>query len=514
MLLLLPLLAASTLQDDTASQWTGWMYLETGDVPFRVSLDREGAEVVAVIDLPVPGQYGVRLGSADETDGRLLVRHPNRDEPTIRIDLERGEDGVLRGPVDWMGDSGRALLHAACVAVEPIEEGFAASIEGVWGEPGLGALAVRRRPWGEPIVIDLSDGSERTLFQAEGGPRFAGPGLYVASSIERTFELDGDALRVCEADGRERRLTRRPLDRHDVEVTNEGATLRGVLTIPAGDVRWCAVVAGGSDWTAGAGLEGWAYGLAALGVATLTYDKRGFGDSTGDREVPFRTTASDLVALAGAARAEDVLEGVEVGYLGISRGGWYGAIAAKTDPRAAFFLDLVGPAVSPIEQETNARLGRLTTSGPEELDLARRYLDAQWTFARSKEKGPRYLTLREQVAERGWLDVLRGPASLEPEEWQWLRWNGDFDPRSALRAFEGPVLCLYGSRDASVSSQVNGPLMRDTLRNPASRVVTFEGCDHGLRPCVTEQGLDPHETAGRHADLWRTIADWLRAIEP
>lgn len=501
-------------QADLASGWTGWLYLSDGDVPARLGVEANGDGLTATIDLPVPGQYGIRLGSAERTDSGVVISHPSPENASIRMDLEFGGDGALRGDVDWMGSSGRASFHPTSEAIVPLDDERARSYVGVYGGPGADAIVVRARPWGELVVADLADGSARTIFAHEDGTLFTGSAMYVAREREQTFEFTGSGVIVRRGET-ERRLERRAIERRDIEVQRGDVRLRGTLTMPSGGADLCAVIAGGSDWTHRSQQDEWAYGFAALGVATVAYDKRGHGESSGEREVPFRTTADDLVAFAREARRTAGLEDARVGYLGLSRGGWYGALASASDGDAAFFVDLVGPAVSPIEQETKARLTRLADSGAteEELALASRYLESQWTFGRTGEGGEAYLELRREVEAKDWLGVLLGPRSLAPDAWQWLRWNGDFDPRETLRSIDAPVLAIYGSRDVAVSSDVNEPLMRAALGAPASRVVTLEGCDHGLRPVPATGRVERHEAGGRHADLWRTIDAWLRSIE-
>ena len=521
---ILPLALAGTSLGDLTGTWTGWLDLDDGDVPVRIHLERVDAEWLATIDLPAAGQHGIRIGAVREGERGIQLLHPTADSPAIRIELgPRGEER-LGGPVDWGGVPGRASLSASDLRLSPTVPEDVERFAGLYGLPGSPAVVVRARPWGELVVVDPNDGSERTVFRGEDGTLFVGPALYVATPVNRELTFltseEGDPLALLLRDsGGETRLPRRALTRRSLTVARDGVKLDGTLLLP--DVSdgpvGCAVLAGGSDWSTRRSVEGYALVLAALGVATVVYDKRGHGSSEGEVEVPFSTTADDLVAWADHARREEGIDADRVGYFGISRGGWYGALAASRDPRTAFFLDVVGPAVSPIRQETAARLARLRERGAtaDEVARAARYLELQWAFARTGQDGQEYLAERHRVAERGWLDVLHGPDSLDPSAWRWLKLNGDFDPSRALRSISAPRLAVFGEHDVAVAAPENAPKMRKLLAGSNGRVVVLDGVDHGLRPVLRDgEGarLGRHESPGRHADLWPLVREWLDSI--
>lgn len=533
-LLLLPLAPADPVAPagapDLAGDWAGWLYMDDGDVPVRVHLERapDGrGELAARVDLPAAGQLDARFGAVETTGGGLALAYPAEGEARVRLALERRGDDHLAGAVDWLGVAGEGELHRAALALRWEDPEAAAAAVGLYGAPGdVGepALFVLQQRWGELVLGDAATGAERTLFPRGDGSYVAGPAFYVPAPVERRVRFERDAAgRVAAlvqvAGGAETRHPRLPLLREPISVERDGVALHGTLTLPDRPRPACAVVAGGSGWGQRSGVERFALWLAARGVASVIYDKRGHGESGGDAEVPFATTAADLRALAGAARAHPALAGGAVGYLGISRGGWYGALAAAEDGECAFFVDVVGPAVSPIEQETTARLDRLREAGApaEDLELGERYLRAMWRFAREERGGERYLELRAEVERAGWLAELEGPAELDPAEWRWLRLNGDFDPRPSLRALRCPTLALLGEDDEAVAARVNAPLLRDALwasRAEPCRVLVLPGVDHGLRRARGADGerLARHRAPGWHPDVWEAVGSFLAPL--
>lgn len=513
------------LSSDPRGEWAGWLYMDDGDVPVRLHIAEGDAGLEARIDLPAAGQIDVRLASAELAGGALRITHPEGADDGVSIEVGLGGDEPdhLRGTVAWFGVGGRVELHRAASKLVWEDPAVAAAAVGLYGPPDGPGLIVRAQPWGELVLVDPDRGDERTLFPRPDGSHVVGPAFYVPGPMERElrFERDGEGAVTALVERTretERRLPRRALVEEPIRVERDGAVLVGTLTIPDRPYPACAVLAGGGIWTDRSAVRPFALLLAAHGVASVAYDKRGHGASGGEPTVSFATTAADLRAFADVARGHPALG--PVGYAGFSRGGWYGPLAAAEDPECAFLVDVVGPAVSPIEQETTARLDRMVERGAsaDDLALGERYLRAMWRFTRTGEAGERYLALRVEIEAAGWLAELHGPPDLDPAEWEWMRLNGDFDPRPSLRALRCPVLALYGDEDLSVAARVNAPLMRDALwasEAEPCRVLVLPGCDHSLHEVAREpdgRRVPFHRSPGRHPAAWSTIGSFLADV--
>jgi hypothetical protein len=137
-------------------------------------------------------------------------------------------------------------------------------------------------------------------------------------------------------------------------------TLRGTLALPEprevddGGDRWPAVLllasflprdrdgrldrARHAGWFAGPGpddgiLARLADALAARGVASLRYDKRGCGRSDGEWETAGAFTLVDDARDAVAAlRGRDAVDAVRIGIVGHGEGGWLALSVAAADP--------------------------------------------------------------------------------------------------------------------------------------------------------------------------------------
>jgi len=100
-------------------------------------------------------------------------------------------------------------------------------------------------------------------------------------------------------------------------------------------------------------IAGVADGFVARGYATLCFDKRGVGASTGqfvplsieNRVAVFEDLASDMAAGVAFLRGRSEIDPNRIGLAGPSQAGWIVPLAAAKT-QAAFMLIIVGPTVS------------------------------------------------------------------------------------------------------------------------------------------------------------------------
>lgn len=216
--------------------------------------------------------------------------------------------------------------------------------------------------------------------------------------------------------------------------------------------------------------------LARNGIASLRYDDRGYGKSTGEAEKATTATfAQD--AEAGLAYLRSTGRFGKVGLVGHSEGGLIAFILAgegKTD----FIVSLAGTAVD-----------------------GRRILSEQVRIILEKQGTP-----DDQI------DTLV-EAALRNQT-TWVKWFMDFDPAESIRKITCPVMALNGDKDVQVISSTNIPALQ-TILKPDSRNVIKEcpGLNHLFQPCTT--GL-PTEYRNIETTISETvledIATWIKAL--
>jgi len=140
-----------------------------------------------------------------------------------------------------------------------------------------------------------------------------------------------------------------------VQFTSEdGIELAGLLTLPATPAPYPAIMmihgseAGTKDDFGDQQMSAF---MASQGIAILTYDRRGAGDSGGHyAESASKTnldlTAQDAIAGVEYLKSRPEIRGDEIGLTGFSQAGWVIPIAASQSPDISYFIILSGPVTS------------------------------------------------------------------------------------------------------------------------------------------------------------------------
>ncbi len=203
--------------------------------------------------------------------------------------------------------------------------------------------------------------------------------------------------------------------------------------------------------------------LAGQGVTTLTYDKRGVGESGGVYAGPevgtnnvdaanLRLLAGDAAAAAAALSERLAHDRTPVGLLGFSQAGWIIPIAAGASPSVRFMVLFSGPVVTAREQ---LRFQFLTEGTPD--------------FWATHTEG--------EVRER-----LR----TDPDRYQF----DDTDPRDSLAGLSIPgSLDLRRTGRPVAGSALDRASRIDRAQRREARVpgVSGAGSQHGFR-CVERAG--------------------------
>jgi pimeloyl-ACP methyl ester carboxylesterase len=228
--------------------------------------------------------------------------------------------------------------------------------------------------------------------------------------------------------------------------------------------------------------------LARHGIAVLTYDKRGVGDSTGDwRAGTFETLADDALAAIRVLRARRDVNPSRVGLLGIGEGGWVAPIAAARSPEVAFLITIAAPAMNPVVQERYRRAYALRCAGhgPWAMTVsATLWLLACAIWRRLPERSDAPPTLRRYFAR-----VCA------------------HDPLPVWTQVRQPVLALWGGRDERVPPRGSAWLLRRALRasgHMASTTTIVPGGGHLLQVSGQQAGAAMMDTA-------LLVARWIQA---
>ena len=264
----------------------------------------------------------------------------------------------------------------------------------------------------------------------------------------------------------------------DMTLTTPTGNIYGKLLLPQGE-QPCPVVlliAGsgptdmngntiGSDYNNNSLLY-LAQELAKEGIATLRYDKRGIGKSTGagasEEELRFEHYIDDAVLwcelLAGDKRFTHIT------IAGHSEGSLIGMVASNKSDKVSSYISIAGsgtPAYTLIEEQ----LGKQSPALQAEAERINNCLRREETV----DDVPPYLKA-----------IYR--KSVQPYLISWFQ----YDPAKEITKLKIPVLILQGDKDIQVSTRESQKLF---MARMFSSYYIIENMNHVLKQCETMQQM-------------------------
>jgi hypothetical protein len=305
----------------------------------------------------------------------------------------------------------------------------------------------------------------------------------------------------------------------DLWIDADGVTLAGRLYLPPGNGPFPAIV-----FTHGSGPSGRdspryqeeATYFAGAGIASLVYDKRGHGASSGDwRTATFHDLAADAVAAVESLAKQQDVDPLRIGLRGTSQSGWILPIAATRSQKIAFLVMISPPGVTPYEQVLYDVRTDVEDAGftPEQAERAVALTRSGLDYARSWQGWPEHKKRLEAAAQEPWFEIASGPPEPDHWLWKWIHPLIDFDAVPWVERLTLPVLVLLGEQDREAPSQVAGFRLERALRaNPRALVRYFPDGDHDLRSTRRPKVDDRAPFASGYLEA---ISDWvLRQARP
>jgi uncharacterized protein len=383
------------------------------------------------------------------------------------------------------------------------------------------------------FVTDVKSGEARAMFPRSDTQFTSGPFLYVAVPTRRTITFRTGGAHVVDLDIKSRQsgsfATRVPIRQEEVTFKNGDVTLAGTLVTPASPVtseaKHPALV-----FTHGGGAQlrevmwGLGYLYAARGFVVLSYDKRGVGKSTGNwREASFEDLADDAVSAAKFLQSRSDINPEQIGFWGLSQGGWIAPLAASRFPDAAFAIALSGGGLSPAETELFDSEYELTKAGYTADEVK-----AALTFQRLKNdiiaspdapaldaKWDEYTKLRLTAKDQKWfrhqgIDVF-GPEQRDNGFWPYMRKFYFYDPAPTLQTMKAPLLAIFGELDTPEGVKANVRAIKQIMDQAGRRdyiVKVYPNGRHNLMEVPPDNPSEYMRLRRFPPGFFETIVDW------
>ena len=370
---------------------------------------------------------------------------------------------------------------------------------------------------GIPIQVTRGEMGNITIKIPSIGATYEGQ--WLVKQIVGTFKQRGSSLPMTLTPGVEK-LNRPqtpvgqfPYATEEVSFSNGDAVLKGTLVLPEGCSRKTPVLI----MVTGSGLQNRdeeiyehkpfaviADALARAGIATLRYDDRGFGESTGDL---VNCTTEDLKndALAGIGLLRERFD--NVGVIGHSEGGTI-ALMLAAENKADFIVSLSGMVVSGKETLLWQNRVSLAAAGipAETIDSYCKALETVFDASTAGMPLPSTSQFDLPAALSQNLSAVMRQLSMP-----YLRHFVTLDVRPLLGGISCPVLALNGTKDMQVEAESNLRALRSGLPdNPCNKFETVEGVNHMFQHCQTGMTTEYRDIEETFApEVLETLVEWF-----
>jgi uncharacterized protein len=436
---------------------------------------------------------------------------------------------------------GAAILGAALVgvvvarsafqapAIRSVEEKVLREYAGVyqWAPDAFVYLQMWNEITTNRLVAFDESGNVSTLYPTDRDRFFAGAVAAVPASIESHVEFERDSngkvtWLTWRRDGVPPRIARRvDIERHEnVRFSNGDVQLAGMLITPitasaTAKKHPAIILVHGSGPLNREWMLPYGRFLVRHGVAVLSYDKRGVGESTGDwNTASLDDLAGDVVAAFEYLKTRSDIDHAQVGLLGVSQAGWIMPLAAVRAKELAFLISISGAGVPVAETTIDQTRNELTAIGmkPETVEQIVAIMKLQHEFARTGRGWDDYAAARQKLAARIGRPPDTFPANPDHPHWQVIRRMYFHDPTPTLRQLQVPTLALFGELDNNIVAEKNKAAWEAGLQAAGNR-------DYTLRILPRANHLQLEAKIGSNAETpslqrfvpvyFTTVRDWL-----
>jgi pimeloyl-ACP methyl ester carboxylesterase len=299
---------------------------------------------------------------------------------------------------------------------------------------------------------------------------------------------------------------------------NGDATLSGTLYLPRGEQRFGAVVV---THTASKPLrdaplyQHLTEMLPPLGIAVLTFDRRGSGQSSGSlKDSDYSMLADDAIAAVRMLKADMRIDPERIGIWGLSQGGWLSLLAASRSSDVRFVVSIAAPLVTPDVQMMFRSESYMQINDYPEAEIAQMRAARQAVDDYMRGTGDRAVAqaLVDAVATKPWFDQLYlGKTVGDRATSRWRR-EIEYDPLPTLDQVQVPALILFGADDPVVPVATSVARINARSRSKLTVRVIANADHHMAKSMSPKSQMDPTQTEKvrpEALEYFSILAAWL-----
>jgi dienelactone hydrolase len=259
------------------------------------------------------------------------------------------------------------------------------------------------------------------------------------------------------------------------------------------------------------------------GIAVVVFDKRGTGRSTGSLTAHIGQLADDMVPVVEKVRQMPEVQGLPLGLMGESQGGWVVPLVATKTP-VDFVVVSYGLAISMAEEDHQEMLQGLEWrhAGPDEIARAEavRKITHKIVVSHLTEGIDELERLKAAHGNEAWFKALRGDFTdalthTPPDKMDAVRkflsmpYDIDYDPKPVIASVQVPMLWALAGRDTEAPSKTTIAILRELQAKGAPiDLAVFPNADHGI---IEFAGDKPDSPLADHTSpgYFELLADWI-----
>ncbi|SHG47376.1 S9 family peptidase [Massilia sp. CF038] len=301
----------------------------------------------------------------------------------------------------------------------------------------------------------------------------------------------------------------------EVTVVNGDVTLKGTLLLPLTPGPHPAIVFahGSGPTTRNVGV--WNSFFVRQGMAVLSLDKRGAGESSGDwGKASMATIADDWLAGVAMLKARADIDPKRIGVHGSSQGGWTGPLMAVKSNDVAYVIVRAGSANTVRDTMVHEIGWSVREAGFGEADAQEAQEGAGRLFDNAGLPWPQFNALAAPLKARPWANAAWA-VHMSEEGWGrgWSVLNASYDPAPTLAQLTVPVLWFLGELDHNVpSAQTAAKLAaaRQSSGNQDFTVVRLLNTGHAFLDTTTGNNSELPTLSTSAPGYWDKMESWLR----
>ena len=235
--------------------------------------------------------------------------------------------------------------------------------------------------------------------------------------------------------------------------------------------------------------------LAKRGIASLRYDDRGVGKSTGPTQGA--TTLNNLAdAEAGIAYLRSLNRFGKVGVIGHSEGGTI-AFMMGANKSVDFLVSLAGTAASGLEVIIGQNKAAMQLQGVSPM-VIEDYAKALDILYKDRLAGKQIANQEQYVEDLCKNHSLTLPTNFKANLMQcitaggeWITWFLGYHPSDAIRQVTCPTMALNGTLDLQVLSKDNLPIIKANFpHNDQHLIKEYDSLNHLFQHCTPVTALN------------------------